>query len=193
MVYALIIAYMAITARMSGGGLGAKYLNKKGDQSGVMPFDLTFFPEVMFAAGFAAAVGQFSVWASFIVLAWCYIWMQTGHGIVLPWGEKLPEHDRNRTQTLSPVVDFLADILGIQKTQADGYSRTLNYCRLFMAVKGFLIGLPVGGFITALGWPLAYEIGARLRPVTRYSHNIAELATGIVAGLSIVAFLLVVQ
>lgn len=188
MIYLGIIIGMALLSRMAGGGLGAHHLDK---------YKLTWLPELLFAwfFGFAAAA-EFDAEAkslAFIVGAlWSYIWMQTGHGVVLPWGKALGFEHRNRTQTLSPVVDFIADRLKIQKTQADGYSRTRNYCRLFMAVKGFLIGLPAGGLPLAILWPLGYEIGNRYgewaRPHIARKYKaaaIAEFLAGAGAGVTV--------
>ena len=168
--FELIIPYMAITARQSGGGLGAQYL----------PRWLTWLPELFFAAGFGWAAFQYGgLVAAAIATAWSYIWMQTGHGTVLHWG-KHPEHATGeRTQTLTPVVNWLAKRLGLTIGE-------VGYCRLFMAVKGFLIGLPVGGLPLALLWPLGYEIGNRLK-----KHEISELASGAGAGIAIILFMAV--
>lgn len=172
MIYPLLILYTAITSRMSGGGLGAKYL----------PRWLTWLPELLFASAFGYAL--FSVfgnyYASAVATAWSYTWMQTGHGTVLHWG-KHPEHATGeRTQTLTPVVNWLAARIGLTIGE-------VGYCRLFMAVKGFLIGLPVGGIPLAILWPLGYEIGKR-----HDNHALAELASGAGAGIAICIFLAVV-
>lgn len=155
---------MAVTARQSGGGLGAQYL----------PRWLTWLPEVFFAAGFGYAAYQYGgLVAAVIATAWSYIWMQTGHGTVLHWG-KNPEHATGeRTQTLTPVVNWLAKRLGLTIGE-------VGYCRLFMAVKGFLIGLPVGGILLAVLWPLAYEIGVRVK-----RHEVSELLSGAFSGVNI--------
>lgn len=171
MMNAFIIAYMAITARQSGGGLGAQYL----------PRWLTWLPEVFFAAGFGFAAFQYGGWiAAALATAWSYIWMQTGHGTVLQWGRD-PSQAAGRTQTLTPYVNVFALALNLP---VGG----VGYCRLFMAVKGFLIGLPVGGLPLAVLWPLAYEIGVRVK-----RHEVSELLSGAFSGISIVAFLLLKQ
>lgn len=196
---ALLVIIAGILARMEGGGLGAARLAAYhitlptvkvfGRPVGGWSISLKWLPAFLLAVPFGVTAGH--AWgAGWDVLATAssYGWIQTGYGIVLPWGGALDPKDRTRTQFLSPVVDWLADRLGIVKTLPDGYSRTLAYCRLFMAVKGFLIGLPVGGVLLAVGWPLAYEIGAALRragvPV-KTANGIAEALRGVFAALQI--------
>lgn len=181
----LIIPYMAILAAEAGGSLWvAHYLNKKGatgddgrDLGGVMPFDLTWLPEFFFSLGFVYALWPLVGWWSLIALPWCYIWMQTGHANALPWGRG--GHDPDRTNTLSPIVKWLCDAFNIKY-----YG--VNFARLFMAVKGFLITLPVGGFSGFIFWPLGYEIGNRIG-----KHVYAELFSGAGAGISILLFLII--
>lgn len=172
------IIYMSIMSRMAGGGLGAKYLDR---------VRLTWLPELLFAVPFGAALSILS--DNFIVAsimlsfgaAWSYIWMQTGHGAILHWGME-PVRDPDRKQFLTPFVDWLSGRLGIVKNSTP-------YCRLFMAVKGFLIGLPVGGVVLAVLWPLAYEIGARLRGKVKFDpHIVSEVLAGAGAGLAIAVF-----
>lgn len=208
MTYLFIIALMAILSAYSGGSLpGSQYLNKKGDKNpdgsdkgGVLPFNGTWIPELLFAVPFGVlsykiliACGVWlpaSILGGVAITARCYLWMQTGIGYVLGWGEPRPiTADPNRHQTLTPVVDWLAAKLGITKTIGDAQnSPTINYCRLFMAVKGFLIGLPAGGVVLAVLWPLGYEIGARSRGRLGdlKSHMLTELTAGAGAGISIV-------
>lgn len=98
--------------------------------------------------------------------------MQSAPGPALQWGRD-PERGMARPRTLSPVVNWISDRLGF--TGGD-----VNYCRLWMAVKGFLIGLPVGGIPLAIMWPLSYEIGNRLN-----SAVVSECLAGAGAGVSI--------
>lgn len=177
---ALIILYMAITSRMAGGGLGAKYLDRKGFKEGVMPFGLTWLPEAFFALpfGYAGAVGigqvtgaDFAPPIAFVLCAlWSFLWMQTA---TQP-GFKL-EYDEDKT--LIPYVNFIARIVGVKP-------HTIAYMHVWNAVKGFLIGLPAGGIPLAVLWPLGYEIGERCN-----SHAVKELASGAGAGLAVVAAL----
>lgn len=191
-----IIAYMALMSRLSG--MRWPLLDR---------YQITWLPELFFAFGLGAAPaylthGAVMAWlepyaAGWLVslcawlaaifvfnraVAWAYIWMQTGHGAILHWGME-PVRDPDRKQFLTPFVDWLSARLGIVKNSTP-------YCRLFMAVKGFLIGLPVGGVVLAVLWPLAYEIGARLRGKVRFDpHALAEVLAGAGAGLAIVIFM----
>lgn len=210
MLYLFLIAYMAVTSRLSGSGFGKKW-------------GVSWAPELAFALPFGITLG----WAAFHVVswlsapyavpgyvlivsiiaaiyfgirgvAWAYGWMQAGHGIILEWGGlRKPDSDPDRKQTLTPVVNWLADRLGIQKTHDDIMnSPTINYCRLFMAVKGFLIGLPAGGIVLAVLWPLGYEIGHRTRGtvIERWinNHTIKELSAGAGAGVALSLFIVAV-
>lgn len=211
MIEALLILHMAVAARMAGGGLNAHLLNKKGatDEDGnglggVAPVNLTWVPEILFALpfgvfGFAVADGALAFLLAIPAVVWSYAWIQTGHGVVLPWGKPMRLIDMQRKQTLSPVVDWLAAKLKMQTKvgyiEDKTYGYSVAYCRLFMAVKGLLIGLPVGGIPLAILWPLAYEIGERYENWSRpypglgsVSHAMKEFASGIGAALSIIVF-----
>lgn len=188
----LLIVAMSILARQAGGGLGAKHLDR---------FKITWLPELLFACFFGYASGYYvpwvdlavtigregTVWTTFnlfipaevfqaTVTLWSYLWMQTGHGSVLHWGRD-PSQTHGRQQTLTRFVNYLAEALDLE-------IGSVGYCRLFMAVKGFLIGLPVGGGVLALLWPVAYEIGHRAK-----RHEVSELLSGAFAGLAILLFL----
>lgn len=178
----IFILLKGIFARQSGGGLGGQYLPKY----------LTWLPEVLFAAGFSGAGYLYGgIIGAVLVTAFSYVMMQSGHGVALPWGRPIPDGPfkdemlAGRVQKLTPVVDFLAKRLGISTARSpeDG-SYGINYCRLFMAVKGFLIGLPVGGIVLAVLWPLAYEIGVRVK-----RHEVSEFLSGVFAGLAVVLFM----
>lgn len=175
-----LLPVMAVLARQSGGGLGAQYLK------GVF----TRLPEALFALPFGYALSCVAGPLGWLAAVWSYAWMESGHGAVLTWGKKFPDVPSGylpRRQTLSPVVDLLADKLGVEKRAIDG-GHDVNYCRLFMAVKGFLIGLPVGGVLLAVLWPLGYEIGKRFE-----RHALAEVLSGFGAGISIAIFLILVR
>lgn len=169
MIYATIIAIMTILARMAGGGFGADR------------FKLAMIPEVLFGACFGVAyyMAFDSLILSTIVTVWSYLWMETGHGTVLHWGANPSAATGERRQRLTPVVEWLSDRLGLR------YGG-IGYCRLFMALKGFLIGLPVGGIPLAILWPLAYET-----KLYHKNHAITEMLSGAFAGISICLFLMV--
>lgn len=173
---------MAVTSSLAGGSFpGSKLLNKKGalddqgnDKGGIMPFSLTWLPEVLFALGFVYALWPaIGLWALLDGL-WSYGWMQSGTGPALQWG-KDPEDGMARPRTLSPVVNWISDRLGFKRGD-------VNYCRAWMAIKGLLITLPVGGLGLIL-WPLGYEIGERLG-----SNTYRELLSGAGAGVAILTF-----
>lgn len=182
----LCVLIGAALCRMSGGGLGAKYLNKKGKEEGIMPINLSSLPEICLSAlvgGIGAVylgnlIGIEPWVVALFTSAWFYAWFQTGHGAILHWGlEKVTEPDRR--QTLTPVVDYIALVLGVEKNST-------NYCRLFMAVKGLLIGLPILAFPLIVLWPLAYEVGARLRGKIKFDpHAAAELLSGAFLGFCV--------
>lgn len=162
----IIIAFMSITSRQSGGGLGAKYL----------PHAITWLPELFFSLGIAGAV--YIVLGPIIGLfsgVWSYLWMQAATANGLHWGRG--EYRPERDAAFSPVVNWISDRIGIDRS-------SVNYCRLYMGVKGFLIGLPLGGIPLAILWPLGYDIGARFN-----NHAISEMAAGAGAGISILLYL----
>lgn len=163
----LLIPYMAIMAAWAGGSLyGHQWFGR---------YD--FVPEILFAIPFACALYSLIGWWCVLAGAWSYIWMQTGHANALPWGDG--GHNPGRTNTLSPVVKWICDKLGVEY-----YS--IWFARIFMAVKGFLITLPVGGLVGMVLWPLGYDLGHRLG-----SNIYRELLSGAGAGLSAVVFCLI--
>lgn len=192
------IDLMGVLSRQAGGGLGAKYLDKKGKidpdtgvvGQGVMPFGLGMLPEMVFAIpfGIAAAllVDKFAdpaAWVLWLVgvigWGWSYALMETGHGVVLQWGDDPAAAQGTRTHKLQKIVNPIANRLGY--TLGDR-----NYCRLFMAVKGFLIALPALGVPMLIFWPLGYEAGWRLKHRGNAdSHAIAEFLCGRGAGMTL--------
>lgn len=159
---------MAILSAWSGGSLWpSQYLNGF----------WTNVPEILFALCFGYATYGVIGWWCIIPAIWSYIFMQTGHANALAWGNG--NHNPDRENTLDPLVKWLCGKLGIEI-----YSR--NYCRLFFAVKGFLITLPVGGLGFIL-WPAGYELGNRLK-----NHTVSELASGFGAGINVSLFLMVI-
>ncbi len=185
MIAALLIPCMSILARMHGGGLGGEYLKKKGLRPLLrliiaLLIASPYFLNDHYVIAMLSATGAYI--ASFFVFV-------SGHGIVLPWGrdwttlnpDAAAEIRNGRTEDLQPYVDEIAKALKI-KIKGDDGLYSLNYCRLFMAVKGFLIG----GFLTAIIWPIAYEIGARTN-----RHELAEFISGAGLGLNIYLMMIV--
>lgn len=152
---------MAVLSAWSGGSLWpSRYLPKK----------LTWLPEAAFACCFGYALHPIIGPYALIAIAWSYIWMQSATAPGLHWGDG--SYNPDRTSTLKPLVDWLSP----------WHPSTVEYCRVYMAVKGFLIGLPVGGIPLAILWPLGYELG-------RGNNTARELLSGFGAGLSIVIFI----
>lgn len=162
---ASLILLMALLAAWSGGSLWpSQHLPKK----------LTWVPEALFSLGFVWALFPLIGYWSILAGGWSYIWMQTGHTNALPWGKG--NHNPERSNTLQPIVDKIADKLGFERFD-------VNWCRTFFAVKGCLITLPVGGLGLIL-WPLGYELGNRIG-----KHVWCELLSGAGAGVSILIFI----
>lgn len=171
---------MGVLARLAGNGFGAKW-------------GVSWLPEVLFSipfgVAFAYAVSLFAsfpfvIAALFGATAWTYGWMQSGTWPILPWdveGERNPE----RNATLRPIADWITKKLNV-KFDSEAYAW------VYAAVKGFLIGLPVGGLPLAILWPLGYEIGSHFRGKTDKfgfdAHVISEAATGVGAGIAITLF-----
>lgn len=192
----ILVIYMAFMASMSGGSFpGANRLDK---------YRLTWLPELLFAIPFGVCASLFYTDIVTVLVAlilgtsWSYLFMQAGHGVVLPWGDEAKPGNRARSQTLDKITDPLAKLFKIKKWKEDGYSRTVEYCRLFMAVKGFLIAVPTGpgAFVLAVLWPLSYEIGHRLKKFplviggkTVDPHMFTELLSGVGAAIAIIMVL----
>jgi len=184
-----IIIFMALMGGYAGGSLpGSQYLNKKGeldengqDKGGVMPVNLTWVPELLFSVPFAWATAPLFRHLDLInqciiaglVTAWCYAWMQSSTGPALHWGRD--PQGMGKPRTLSPLVNWISDRLGFRRGD-------VNYCRTWMAVKGLLITLPVGG-TGVLFWPLGYEIGNRVGKAW-----VSECVSAAGAGVSIYIF-----
>jgi len=176
-----LLIYGAVTLRMAGGGLKAYLLNKKGatddkgkDLKGIMPIGLTWVPELLFCLPFGYLpykvteyilnglghselhVTLFSALASIVSVGISYIFLQSGPGGALHWGEN-PKRSFERKNKLRPLVFFLAEKANIKVG-------SVQYCRLYMGVRGFFISLPAGGLVFTALMPLGYELGHRLKP-----------------------------
>jgi hypothetical protein len=161
----LMVLYMAFTSAWSGGSLWP---------SQYLPKWATWFPEALFALGFVYALYPVIGYWSVLAGIWSYIWMQSATAPGLHWGDG--NYNPERTSTLKPLADWIAGLFKIHPS-------TKQYCWIYMGLKGFLIGLPVGGIVTAFLWPLGYEIGHRAG-----KHAVSEMLAGAGAGIAIVIF-----
>lgn len=178
----VICVLLGLLARQAGGGLLAvKFENKK----------ISWLSEFLFAAilgSLSASVfcaETLSLIAFAIFSVWIYLFMQTGHGDALDFSDK---HDLKRKNTLTPLVRGICDKIKV------GYN-TPNHDRIFMAVKGFLIGLPFGGIALAVLWPLAYESRKWTAPYIgeNKAHILAEFLTGAFSGISVFIFIKIIE
>lgn len=159
MIDLLIIPLAGILAGYAGGSL--PYSQK-------IPNALTWLPEFLFALLLSSYIyldAGYIITA--LVTAWVYIWMQTGHANALNRGRNA---DPKRSNTLTPLVDWIGKRIGITN-----FGRAYSF--LFFGVKGFIMGLPLGGFIPGLLWPLAYDIGSMTK-----KHWISEVLSGVFIG-----------
>lgn len=176
MIDLLLIPYMTATSRLSGGGLGADRL----------PKHLSRLPEILFGAGFGTTIFVTSGnWFPAALAAfWAFAWMETGHGTAYTMGRNPAlatridqKTGKPRKQTLSIVIDLLCDIF--RQPLGGAF-----YCWTFMGLKGLLIGLAAFPFGIGLAilWPLAYEIGWRIKRGGA-ATTIGEYISGFFAGL----------
>lgn len=156
---------LPILSRMSGGGMGAAKLKDALRWDGA--------PELLFGAMiglFAFLVYGLPWFWGLLISAWSYACMETSHGTILQWGDNPDEARGERQHRLTPLVDLLARKFDFEKGGK-------NYCRLFMSVKGFLIGLPLGGLPLAVLWPLCYEVSHKEMRSTLLAEFICGPAT----------------
>ncbi len=184
--------FMSYIFRTAGGGYDAKTLDEKLGAFGrsAPEYVWTFFAATPMLIVSTLLIPYLTLWYHFVlyglliagILLNCYFAVQTGHGVVLPWGNPIDdpvEHAKykNRTQALTPITNLLARIFGIAIDGPDGL-RSRNYCRLFMAVKGLWVGLSIFpfGLLLVFLWPHAYESGRTGSRLGR--HDISELLAG---------------
>lgn len=198
--YLALVIFMPILARAAGGGMGMGWVVYwVGTRFGARAASIaSLLPEVFFSLPFGHALaagvcflwGDIALWIQAITFMLgagrAYAVMQSGHGSVLPWGRKVPDDEyefyRTRTNTYTRATDYLALRLKIPRDGADGL-RSVPYCRLYMAIKGFLLCTPTGGIINMLGWPSSYQIGVRCD-----NHALSELISGVSATAALLAF-----
>lgn len=182
----LTVLYMAIMSRLSGSGYGKQW-------------GVSWLPELMFAL--AIGIAHSGAWYVFdapyyavvlsliIATGISFGFMQSGTWMFLRW-ESHDDPNTTRGGTLKGICDWIAGKFG-WKLGDEGYAWVAA------SVKGFLIGLPIGGLPLALLWPLGYEIGSHAEGrVERYgmdAHAIKELLAGAGAGLAILIFVAIIN
>lgn len=182
----IFILLMGVLGRLSGNGFGAKW-------------GISWLPEVLYCLPFGAALSwavyQYShdliatPIAAIIGLAISYAGMQSATWMFLDWtGQNAP--NMNRSSTLKPIIDFIAGRFGYVLGDE-------GYAWVAAGIKGFIIGLPVGGVLNMILWPFGYEIGSHAKGrVEKYGidpHAVSEFTSGAFGGVSIVAFIWLVS
>ena len=162
----ILIPILAVLSAWSGGSLyGHQWFGR-----------FTWIPEALFSL--CVALPWFFILegtdkiAALIIAGWAYGWVQAGTANGLHWGAGV--YKPSRDTSFSPIVNWLSDRLNYDRS-------SVQYCRLFFAVKGFLITLPVGG-LGVIGMPLGYQLG------NRYSNTARELLSGAFIGLAVYLF-----
>lgn len=160
----LVTALGSLISRMCGGGLLAKKL------PGIVP-------EIFFGAMFGFfALMQYSPSIAVIVTAWSAAWMQTGHARAyhMGFGKLNPKREPH---TLDVVMDRLPFAPGSKA-----------YCWVFMGLKGFLIGLPLGfvpALLFAVAWPMSYHISFRYLSDSWLAEYLSGAFAGLLVGLAL--------
>lgn len=186
MMWIIFIITMGFVARMAGNGFGKQW-------------GLSWLPEVLYTAPFAMASGWGSDmaglsfhWALVVMFfSWMvsYAGMQSATWMFLRW-QSHDDPNTERGATIKPLVDWLAGRFGY-KLGDEGYAW------IAAGVKGFIIGLPVGGVLNAVLWPLGYEIGShakgRVEKLGIDPHSVSEFLSGAGGGLSIFIFIEMVK
>lgn len=166
----LIIPLMAFLGRACGGGWPAPQMRKQLRWDGL--------PEFLFGACFGAAnfIMFGSVIAALIAWGWAWAFMEIGHTPALQWGND-PIQAQTQKRKLTPIVNFISDKFYYRRGSK-------WWCRVYMAVKGGLIGLPVLGLPLIVLWPLAYNVN-RDRKNGNFCDGLDEMLTGAFAGVTI--------
>jgi hypothetical protein len=184
-IWLIFFIIMGVLGRMAGNGFGSKW-------------NLAYLPEMIYSLPYGFALGwalyQFDLGFAqcisgfFVGSLISYGGMQAATWSFLRW-ESHSDPNLNRTSDLKFIVDWLASLFNY-KLGDEGYSW------ISAGVKGFIIGLPVGGVFTAVLWALGYEIGSHARGrVERFGidpHAISEIASAFLGAVSILAFVTVI-
>lgn len=172
---------MGLLGRMSGSGFGQQWgMAWLLEWLYALPFGITTcYSADNFGLGlWAPVIGGASVLIS-------YLGMQSSTWYMLRWGS---HGDPNMTRggTLKPVVDYLASKFGYVIGDE-------GYAWVGAAVKGFIVGLPVGSVVTMILWPLGYEIGSHARGRVEWlgikdPHAVSEFLSAAGGGVAIIVF-----
>jgi hypothetical protein len=187
MIWFLFIIWQGVLGRLSGNGFGSKW-------------GVSWLPELLhslpygIAAGWAIAElgGVFipALFATSFGTAISYAGMQAATWMFLRW-KSHKDPNTERKSTLKPIIDWIAGKFGYQLGDE-------GYAWVAAGVKGFIIGLPVGGFLTAAGWMIGYEIGSHAKGRVeklgiKDHHAVSEFMASALGGLSIVIFVKIIQ
>lgn len=169
MIELFAIPLMAVLARLCGWG--------------GMPKGFGGFPEILFGFIIGAAVlyNTNSVIAGLLAWIWSWLWMESGHGNAYHDGTK---KDAFSDRFQAPIDYIVRPICKLLKWEIRGTA----YCRLFMAFKGLMIGLPLFpyGLLLAPAWTASYAISFR---VLKRDSMPAEWISGAAAGACVALYL----
>jgi len=150
---------------------------------GGMPKKLSGLPEIVFGAVIGAAVFYHTgnPIAGLLSWIWSWLWMETGHGNAYHDGT---EKDAFPDRFQAPIDYVVRPICKLLKWDIRGTA----YCRLFMAIKGLVIGLPLFPYGLALAplWAASYAISFR---VLKRGSMPAEWLSGAAAGVCIALYI----
>lgn len=144
-------------------------------------------PEILFSLPFGISLGcafidvdvRLAIMLGTIGIVISYAGMQTGTWYYLRW-QKHDNPNLKRGGTLKPLIDWISKRFG-WKIGDEGYAWVAA------AIKGFIIGLPVGGIPLAIMWPIAHETGTHFK--VKNPVELREFLSGCAAGISILLFL----
>ena len=166
LIFAILL--MAVLARLAGWG--------------GIPKGFGGFPEILFAFIISAAVlyNTDSFIAALLVWIWSWLWMEAGHGNAYHDGT---ERDAFPDRFQKPIDYIVRPICNLMKWEVRGTA----YCRLFMATKGLMIGIPLFpyGLALAPAWAASYAFSFR---VLKRGSMPAEWISGASAGLCVALY-----
>lgn len=166
--YLLLIPVMSILARMSGGGLGADKIWGR-------------LPELLFALVFSlASFKLYGVWwVSVLFFIESYFAMEMGHGTF--YEMKGYVYSEVNGKPRKQLIEYFVRPFYFGNIEDPLYSWVC------MAVKGFLIALPLGLLspINAIMWPLSYWIGVKIIKNIEYGEWFSGGLSGFLIAVSL--------